>query len=100
MQGNYSGQLSARGGTLRLYDDADLLIATCTYAGSPLPSQKSLRITEIQYHPADPTAAEAEAIVGVTEDDFEYLELSNIGSNALALSGAYFSRGIASYNFV
>jgi len=94
VQGNYSGQLSARGGTVNLYDATNLLIATYTYAGAPIPSQQNLRITEIQYHPADPSAAEAAALVGVTDDDFEYLELANIGTNALTLTGDCFSQGI------
>ncbi len=94
VQGNYEGQLSARGGTLSVYDDTDQLISTYTYAGSPLPAQRSLRITEIQYHPADPTPAEAAARVGVQEDDFEYIEFMNTGTNALALTGAHFSQGL------
>jgi hypothetical protein len=94
VQGNYSGQLSARGGTVSLYDATNLLIATCTYTGTPIPSQQYLRITEIQYHPADPSTAESEAILGVTDDDFEYLEFANIGTNALTLTGDYFSHGI------
>ena len=94
LQGNYSGQLSARGGTVSLYDATNLLIATTNYVGAPVPTQKYLRITEIQYHPADPTVTEAAALVGVTADDFEYLKLMNIGTNALTLTGAYFSQGI------
>jgi len=66
VQGNYDGQLSARGGTVNLYDATNLLIATYTYAGAPIPSQQYLRITEIQYHPADPSAAESAAIIGVS----------------------------------
>lgn len=94
VQGNYSGQLSARGGTVSLYDATNMLIATTTYEGCPVPAQLDLRITEIQYHPADPTETEAAALIGVTDDDFEYLELTNIGTNALALTGSYFSQGI------
>lgn len=94
VQGNYDGQLSARGGTVNLYDATNLLIATYTYAGSPIPSQQYLRITEIQYHPADPSDTESAAIIGVTDDDFEYLELANIGTNTLELTGDYFSQGI------
>jgi hypothetical protein len=94
VQGNYKGQLSARGGTVSLYDAADLLIATTNYAGTPLPTQRCLRITEIQYHPADPSTAEAAALVGVTDDDFEYLELMNVGTEALTLTGARFSQGL------
>ena len=98
VQGNYSGQLSARGGSVSLYDATNKLIATLTYAGAPLPSQQALRVSEIQYHPAAPAAAEAAALVGVTEDDFEYLELVNIGTNALTLTGDCFSQGIG-YTF-
>jgi hypothetical protein len=94
VQGNYSGQLSARGGTVSLYDATNLLISTTNYVGAPLPAQRSLRITEIQYHPADPSPAEAATLVGVTDDDFEYLELLNTGTNALTLTGAYFSQGL------
>ncbi len=94
VQGNYQGQLSARGGTLNLRDDRGTLIASYSYDGAPLPTQRWLRITEIQYHPADPTAAEAQAIVGVRDDDFEYLELMNTGATILTLTGAYFSQGI------
>jgi hypothetical protein len=94
VQGNYSGQLSARGGTVSLYDATNMLISTTNYVGAPLPAQRSLRITEIQYHPADPSPAEAAALVGVTGDDFEYLELMNTGTNALTLTGAYFSQGL------
>jgi hypothetical protein len=98
VQGNYSGQLSARGGTVSLYDSTNQLIATMTYAGAPVPSQQWLRITEIQYHPAKPTVEEAAALIGVTADDFEYLEIMNTGTNALTLTGATFSQGIG-YTF-
>jgi len=94
VQGNYDGQLSARGGTVSLYDATNLLIATTNYVGAPVPAQKYLRITEIQYNPAAPSAAEAAALIGVSADDFEYLKLMNIGTNALTLTGAYFSQGI------
>ena len=94
IQGSYSGQLSARGGTLNLRDDKGQLIATRTYAGTPTATQQALRITEIQYHPADPTPAEAAAMVGVTAEDFEYIELLNLKMQALPVTNAYFSQGI------
>jgi hypothetical protein len=95
VQGNYDGQLSARGGTVNLRDNAGLLIATFTYAGAPTLPQQRLRITELQYHPAGPTAAESAALVGVTAEDFEYIELLNLSAQPLTLTGAYFSAGIA-----
>jgi hypothetical protein len=98
VQGGYSGQLSARGETVELRDPAGQRIATFSYAGTPSDLQRQLRIGEIQYHPAAPTAAEELAIPFATEDDFEYLELVNLGPSALQLAGARFTDGIA-FNF-
>jgi hypothetical protein len=94
VQGNYQGQLSARGETLNLRDPAGQLIATFSYPGAPSALQQFLRISEIQYHPAPPSAAEDLARPGVTEDEFEYLELVNTGSSPLQLAGSAFTQGI------
>ena len=49
------------------------------------PVFNSLRVSEIHYHPADPTPAEIAA--GHTDaDDFEFLELVNVGNTTLDLS--------------
>ncbi|MCA9167643.1 MAG: lamin tail domain-containing protein, partial [Planctomycetales bacterium] len=60
------------------------------------PAIDQLRISEIMYHPADPSAAELAA--GFTDaDDFEYIELTNAGSTTIAageLVGASFTAGI------
>jgi hypothetical protein len=95
VQGNYSGQLSARGETVNLRDPSGQLISSLTYTGSPTPLQQYLRISEIQYHPANPTPAEALAIPGVSDNDFEYLELVNTGPTTLDLTNAAFVEGIA-----
>ncbi len=94
VQGNYSGQLSAWGETVDLRDPAGQLIARMTYAGNPTAHQRFLRITEIQYHPAPITAAEQAALPGATGDDFEFLELTNLGGDPLSLGGAAFTQGI------
>jgi hypothetical protein len=52
-----------------------------------------LRITELMYHPADPTMAESAAGV-VDADQLEFIELMNIGSQPLDLAGARFVDGI------
>jgi hypothetical protein len=53
-----------------------------------------LRITEIMYHPSNPTEAELGA--GFTSDgDFEYIELQNIGGSTIDLTGVRFIRGIS-----
>jgi hypothetical protein len=50
------------------------------------PVMASLRVTEVHYNPADPSAAEANA--GYDDnDDFEYLELTNIGAETISLDG-------------
>ncbi|NWK57540.1 CotH kinase family protein [Verrucomicrobiaceae bacterium N1E253] len=94
IQGGYSGQLSARGETLELYDAKGRLVDSMTYSGAPTPAQESLRVVEINYHPADPSAAELEALPGVTAEDFEWLELVNIGADELSLQGARFDEGV------
>ncbi len=94
VQGDYDGQLSARGETIKLHDAAGQLITTHTYTGAPTVFQQGLRISEIHYHPAEPTAAELAALPGVRADDFEFLELLNTGGTPLTLTGATFTRGV------
>ncbi|WP_035605258.1 lamin tail domain-containing protein [Haloferula sp. BvORR071] len=98
IQGNYSGQLSARGETIELRNTAGLLIASFTYPGTPSLLQQFLRISELQYHPADPLPGEEAQIAGLSEDDFEYIEFINTGSSPLELGGANFTAGIG-YSF-
>ncbi len=91
--GPYSGQLSARGATLRVRNLAGDIVHTFTYAGAPTLAQQFLRVTEIMYHPA--------AVPGdlFTVEDYEYLALKNISTNIpLNLSGIRFTNGI-SFNF-
>lgn len=53
----------------------------------------TLRVAELHYHPADPTPEEFAA--GFTDaDDFEFVELINVGSGAIDLSGIAFVEGI------
>ena len=93
VQGNYQGQLSARGGSLQLVDRGGRVVSSNSYAGAPSLAQQFLRITEIMYHPP-PVAVGGP----YTAEDFEYVELKNIGSVVLDLSGVHFTNGIA-FNF-
>ncbi|MEN8865945.1 MAG: lamin tail domain-containing protein [Akkermansiaceae bacterium] len=54
----------------------------------------NLVISEIHYRPADPTSAEELAISG-DRDDFEFIELLNISTQPIDLSGLYFDEGIS-----
>jgi hypothetical protein len=52
-------------------------------------SSANLAVSEIMYHPADPSPAEIAA--GFTNsDDFEFIEFVNIGPKAIDLGGLYF----------
>ena len=67
---------------------------TEVYAVGPV--AENLRISEIMYHPTDPTVAEITAvgIPGLTPTDFEYIELQNIGATDLNLNLVHFTDGI------
>ena len=57
------------------------------------PPATSLRITQLMYHPPALTAAEIGA--GATNsDEFEYIELKNLGSFPVDLTGLRFTEGI------
>lgn len=60
-------------------------------------SPANLAISEIHYHPADPSAAEITA--GFDDaNDFEFIELLNTGNRHVDLDGVYFY-GAVSFNF-
>lgn len=94
VQDRYNGQLSARGETIEVRDAAGLLVTSLTYPGAPTAAQQQLRITELNYAPAAPTASEALQIPGVSASDFEFVELQNIGATALELNGCHFEKGV------
>lgn len=63
-----------------------------TGMGEPA-SSENLAITELMYHPGAPTSSEIAA--GFADDDFfEFIELTNIGSNPVDLTGVSFTAGI------
>ncbi len=56
-------------------------------------STENLVISEIHYHPSEPLAAEQIAI-STDRDDYEFIELLNISSQNVDLTGVNFSTGI------
>lgn len=81
--------------TLEAYDHSGKLVGTdnvtITNTGEMRPLYDSLRVSEIHFNPGPPTAQEIEA--GHTNnDDFEFLELINIGSEPLDLGGVELTR--------
>lgn len=69
------------------------------YSTDPAAGIGSLMITELNYHPADPTAAELLVNPAFQEDDFEFTELKNIGATPLDLGGVQLS-GETSFSFL
>ncbi len=81
----------------RTYDPASQswsALSEVTYLVDAEPASRSnLAITEIQYHPADPSPAEAAA--GFNDDSFfEFIELMNVGARHIDLMGLRCSAGI------
>jgi len=91
----YGGQLSARGETLTLSDAQGNEVATTTYDGAPTPGQQFLRVSEILFAPAAPSAQELASIPTLGAFDFEFVELTNTGASALDISGTRFVEGIS-----
>ena len=53
-----------------------------------------LVISEIHYHPAEPTSP-AEIAISTDRDDYEFIELLNVGTQPLELEGVHFSDGVS-----
>ncbi|MCA9212788.1 MAG: lamin tail domain-containing protein [Planctomycetales bacterium] len=64
---------------------------TKTYFNDPPATAGVLAITEVHYNPADPSSAE-ESLGFDNNDDFEFVELTNIGPVAIVLAGASLSQ--------
>ncbi len=86
VQGNYKGHLSSWGQTVDLFDADGDLVSTLTYTGNPSIQQRYLRITEIMYNPSD--------FDGLEPQEYEYIELKNIGGITISLNGVRFTNGI------
>ncbi len=86
--GNFEGQLTAWPHEVTLLDDKNNVIDQINFTSSLNSIQKNLRITELMYHPQDPN------IGAFNNDDFEFIELQNIGATILDLSGVSFVDGI------
>lgn len=71
---------------------SDVIVVTST-AADPSP-QDYLRISELNYHPHDPTATELAIDNDLEDDDFEFVELINTADDTLNLTGVTFSDGV------
>ncbi len=88
VQGNYHGQLSAWGEALRITDTTGRIVTTTNLPSNPSAVQRYLRITEIMYNPS-PLAGSA-----LDPQEYEFIELRNIGPVSLSLAGVAFTAGV------
>ncbi|MDZ4782527.1 MAG: CotH kinase family protein [Planctomycetia bacterium] len=89
VQDGYTGVLPGSGGSIRIVDASGREVAGFVYEGEPSDAQKYLRITEINYHPYDPAAGSP-----FDGNDYEFVELTNIGDAPLDLTGVWFDQGV------
>ncbi|MCP4849277.1 MAG: hypothetical protein GY899_15150 [Verrucomicrobiaceae bacterium] len=68
-------------------------LAETTFLVGELASSSNLVVSELNYRPRPP-AGNAELAVANSRTDFEFIELKNIGSSAIDLTGLSFSQGI------
>jgi hypothetical protein len=89
VQGDYRGQLSARGGSLVLQAETGWELARTNFNGSPSSVQRSVQITEVLPTPV------ARAGDAFPPEDFEFIELWNSSTSQSAdLTQARFTRGL------
>ena len=66
------------------------------YNQTPLPTSQSLIVSEIMYHPAEPTGDE-QARGWLQLEEFQYVILRNVGATVLSLAGMSLAEGISFY---
>ncbi len=68
--------------------------ASALYSVETPADASNFRVTELHYHPADPTPAELALAPGSAHTDYEFLELRNISGSVISLNGVEISGGI------
>jgi hypothetical protein len=77
----------------RIMDNGDWSALTGSSFIVGTPAAGHLVLSELHYHPADPTLEE-DPTDQYVDDDFEFLELYNTHTNTIELSGLHFTSGI------
>jgi hypothetical protein len=79
---------------LRTADGTWSPLSEATFFTAQPASRDNLRISEVHYHPADPSPAEIAAGFD-NSDDFEFVEVTNISNSMIDLSNVRFARVVA-----
>jgi hypothetical protein len=62
-------------------------LSDARYNTDPPATPATLAVTELNYHPADPTTAELAIDPALDTSDFEFIELKNVGATPIDLAG-------------
>jgi hypothetical protein len=93
----YSGQFPLAASSnvrARALDNSDWsALNEATFQINVPATSANFAITEVNYHPLDPTAAEATVDPAWTDNDFEFIEFQNIGSETIDLANVQFISG-------
>lgn len=81
VEGDYSGQVSSRGEVISLFNRSGGVVDELTTPNDPSDAQKFLRITELHFAP-------------LGGKEFEFIEVRNIGTSTLDLTGIQFTDGV------
>ena len=92
----YPARLRARAYNTRTGEWSALNEALFTIDSEPA-SRRNLVVSEIHYHPAEPSSPD-ELRISRDRDDYEFIELLNTGSRNIDLTGVRFESGI-NFNF-
>ena len=75
--------------------ESGVLVNDSDADGSPATPLASLVVTEINYNPYEPTADELADNPALDNEDFEFIELQNVGDETIDLTGVRFTTGIS-----
>lgn len=67
---------------------------TATYVVGTPAHAGNLAVTELNYHPPDPSMTELAADPNLSDDDFEFIELRNVSDGLIDLTGVAFVDGV------
>jgi hypothetical protein len=82
---------------LQAFDHQERMVGSAAISVSSTvdnPLAEQLRLTELNYHPHDPTPAELAQLPTLDDNDFEFIELYNAGDQPLYLDQVKFTEGV------
>ena len=86
--------LASQGETLTVDAAEGVLVNDFDADGDPVNVPSGVAITEINYSPAAPSDDELLVDPDFTADDFEFIEIQNVGDESVDLTGVRFTEGV------